>query len=228
MMFWGGYQGGYFLGDGGRYDPAADVWTPISKQNAPSARCCAVLAWTGTEMIVWGGAGKDYVNQTDGARYDPETDQWTPISSAGAPVEIDGHLSFWTGQELLVWGIVDEPGNKHYAGGRYNPTTDRWAPISNESGLEIFGTYDGVWTGEEMIVSGSYWAGNGFLKFQIAGYDPVTDQWRTLPTEGGPNALWEQADVWIGTDLIVWGGRGTTIEEVVNEGFSFRPIPLRP
>ena len=42
--------------DGGRYDPAADSWTAVSPTSAPTPRFDHTAVWTGSEMIVWGGA----------------------------------------------------------------------------------------------------------------------------------------------------------------------------
>jgi N-acetylneuraminic acid mutarotase len=40
---------------GGRYNPAADLWTPISTISAPAARREFPAVWTGSKMIVWSG-----------------------------------------------------------------------------------------------------------------------------------------------------------------------------
>jgi hypothetical protein len=60
MIVWGGSsQGdGYPVMVGGRYDPTTDSWLPISiRPNASSPIGVEHTAvWTGTEMIVWGGA----------------------------------------------------------------------------------------------------------------------------------------------------------------------------
>src|SRR4029079_17880968 len=45
-----------FLNTGGRYNPNADSWTPTSTTNAPDRRAGHTVVWTGSEMIVWGGA----------------------------------------------------------------------------------------------------------------------------------------------------------------------------
>jgi N-acetylneuraminic acid mutarotase len=43
-------------GTGGRYDPITDSWTATSTINAPPQRLDHTAIWTGSEMIVWGGA----------------------------------------------------------------------------------------------------------------------------------------------------------------------------
>src|SRR5262245_44748081 len=72
-------------GDGARYDPAKDEWTPISAVGAPEPREGATAVWTGKEMIVWGGETYEgHTDLNDGARYNPSTDTWTPVSAFGA------------------------------------------------------------------------------------------------------------------------------------------------
>src|SRR5437660_941260 len=55
MIVWGGYNGSFF-NTGGRYNPGTDSWTATSITNAPTARSSHTAMWTGSEMIVWGGA----------------------------------------------------------------------------------------------------------------------------------------------------------------------------
>jgi len=62
---------------GAIYDPLTDRWTPMTLTGAPSPRAGAAFAWTGTELIVWGGfgampltpGGADYLDT--GARFRP-------------------------------------------------------------------------------------------------------------------------------------------------------------
>ena len=47
------------LNTGGRYNPATDSWTPTSTgANVPAKRYSQSALWTGTEMVVWGGAAR--------------------------------------------------------------------------------------------------------------------------------------------------------------------------
>jgi hypothetical protein len=70
MIVWGGEgPGGSPLNSGGRYDPSTDGWTSTSQgANVPSPRELPSSVWTGTEMIVWGGADANIFLQT-GGRY---------------------------------------------------------------------------------------------------------------------------------------------------------------
>ena len=67
MLVWGGYNGALttVFNDGGRYNPAANAWTPETTAGAPAARCYHTLVWTGSEMILHGGlSGSTYFNDT--------------------------------------------------------------------------------------------------------------------------------------------------------------------
>jgi hypothetical protein len=85
MIIWGGYNGTNYLNDGARfspasnswigwiagsaigarYNPASDSWTPVTTSGAPAGRYLHTAVWTGSEMIVWGGAnGSGYYNDT--------------------------------------------------------------------------------------------------------------------------------------------------------------------
>ena len=73
MIVWGGEHLGTspipHLDDGGHYDPFLDTWTPTSAVNAPPARYHHTAVWTGSEMIVWGGARGGPVLYIESAKY---------------------------------------------------------------------------------------------------------------------------------------------------------------
>jgi hypothetical protein len=70
MIIWGGYSYEtvpYYLKDGGIYNPATDSWKPTSTYQAPQGRYRHVAAWTGAEMVIWGGEmGNRFYNATGG------------------------------------------------------------------------------------------------------------------------------------------------------------------
>ena len=76
--------------------------------------------WTGTEMIVWGGA--------TGSRYNPLTDTWVAINATGAPLAARYHTAVWTGTEMIIWGISTDWTTN--VGGRFNPATNNWTSIN--------------------------------------------------------------------------------------------------
>jgi len=110
MIVWGG--GSYpnpslssaVVSDGAAYDPQADAWRPIHP--APEGLLGAVAAWTGSEMLVWGGASGSGVTN-HGYRYNVATDAWTVITNVGAPSPRSPTGAVWTGSSFLVWGGND-------------------------------------------------------------------------------------------------------------------------
>ncbi len=59
---------------------AGNMWTATTSASAPDARSGHTAIWTGSEMIIWGGAflNNGWHNLNTGGRYDPTTDLWTP------------------------------------------------------------------------------------------------------------------------------------------------------
>ena len=89
-------------------DPFASLpagWTELPEP--PEIRCCSAHAWTGTELLIWGGhVGFSDESLDTGWRYDAEAGEWRPMpaSPLGARSQAAG---VWTGSELLVWGGAD-------------------------------------------------------------------------------------------------------------------------
>jgi hypothetical protein len=186
-----------------------------------------VLAWTGSEMLVWGGREStpevsvfDGLKPRNGAAYDPVTDRWrripdAPISGRELPV------SAWTGRELLVWGGLN--GATSLAdGAAYDPSTDRWrtlpaAPLGGQDAV-------GAWLAERFIIVTSDGA---------AAYDPITDRWELLepaPIRRG----WRSVAVGAGRLVLIAFGDGASGRV---EGATYDPatgtwrvidVPLEP
>jgi N-acetylneuraminic acid mutarotase len=206
MIVWGGNGTSGLstpLNTGGRYDPSTDTWSPTSTgANVPAARSGHTAVWTGTEMIVWGGADSSIARLNTGGRYDPSTDIWTSTpTGANVPAARSGHTAVWTGSEMIVWGGASGSSNPLNTGGRYDPSLDTWTPTSTGANLAAPRSgHTAVWTGTEMIVwgSGSNTGGR---------YHPGTDTW--TPTSSGANvppARSGHTAIWTGTEMIIWGG----------------------
>jgi N-acetylneuraminic acid mutarotase len=110
MLVWGGTQRneiGDQLADGAAYDPAADTWTVLPRSPL-HGRYGHTAVWTGSSMIVWGGAdtaGGDAPPHVlgDGASLDPATGAWSPLPPSPLGPRYH-HAATWTGRDMIVGG----------------------------------------------------------------------------------------------------------------------------
>ena len=89
---------------GAAYNPTTNHWRDIAATPL-SPREQMAYAWTGHELVVWGGIGFGGGRQTrdDGAAYDPATDSWRML--ADAPLESRwGSTMAWIDDLLVVAG----------------------------------------------------------------------------------------------------------------------------
>jgi len=234
------------------YSPLLNTWSPMSEVGSPLSRTNHSLVWTGSKMIVWGGAHTTSSNLTmftgatgyplnDGGIYDPETDTWRTVGTSNAPTARFNHVAVWTGTKMLVWGGTTNWGNFYSdtkTGGLYDPLTDTWTAMStvNAPSERLFPQV--AWTGSELIVWGgcrvySLWAtdcrGDGAI------YNPTTNSWRTISPVNAPSIRDGSRGVWTGSQLIIWGGyintmnltglsttSGTTT--MYNTGYAYDPL----
>lgn len=220
LLVWGGTgycEGELFgrCGDGARYDPRSDQWRPITATGAPTPRDFAATVWTGSELVVWGGAGcGDHLSScADGASYDPSTDRWSPTDASAGIGGRHAALATWTGREMLVWGGFHLAGpltSESVAldgGGAFDPSTRTWRTISRNSAPSTRMHASGVWTGREWVVfGGESPAGQGAVPDRGYAYDPALDSWRRITDVGAPSPRWGALAVWTGAEVIVWGG----------------------
>jgi len=198
MIVWNGISGG-------RYDPIANAWTPISMLYAPGA---GSAVWTGDVMIVWNGSA--------GGRYDPRSDSWRRVSTAGAPPGRTGQALVWTGRRMIAWGGETTPFNYTNAGGLYDLVTDNWSPMTTAGAPSPRAGPVAIWSGSQMIVfrggtkdtDPSYHGAS-----DNARYDPATDTWLPMSASvpAGLAQAFDIAAVWTGGRLLVWGGWSDTI-----------------
>jgi N-acetylneuraminic acid mutarotase len=234
LLVWGGQSGPHDLvvhGDGAAYDPARRVWRRLAA--APlSARTLAAAAWTGRELIVWGGydhldpAGVQVVG--DGAAYDPARGAWrrlppAPLSARAAATAV------WTGREVLVVGGVPavrtDRDRGFTDGAAYDPVRDSWrrlAPSPQPRGSLM--AQHLVWTGTRLLVwsdwrqtlrSGAVTLSNGEQGTEVEtrdgldvwAYDPAADRWAVLPAAPGQPRLGGAVLVWTGREVVSVAGR---------------------
>jgi hypothetical protein len=218
---------GTLFGDGAAFDPATNQWSKVPK--APiKARSGQVAVWTGSEMIVWGGAGIGETNLAfnDGAAYDPSAQKWRRIAKAPLSAGFGyGYTGVWTGKQMVIWG-----GPKG-EGAAYDPSAQKWRRIAKAPLSAGFGYgYTGVWTGKQMVI----WGGP---KGEGAAYDPAQDAWTRLRKPPFKGALILPQSVWTGHVVLLWGGNsraddpstataiGVAYDPATN---TWRPLPQTP
>jgi hypothetical protein len=210
LIVWGGYV---FDGGGDRspaddgfiFDASSRSWSAIP-DGPLSSRAGAAFAWTGEELLIWGGwSGECCVSSeaflADGAAYDPVRGTWRPLPAA--PIEARAPFFAWTGDELVVWGSRDRTA-RYRDGAAYDAESGTWRVIA-DGPIEVT---DGsaVWTGDEMLVFGAALDGNNHAETATdigATYDPTSDSWRRI----ADSTLSPQAATaaWPGSgELIAW------------------------
>jgi hypothetical protein len=248
MIVWGGLSAsGSALKNGGRYNPATDLWslsslTSATGINVPVARQVHTAIWTGTEMIVWGGTPDTASNAlNNGGRYDPATDTWslsllTNATGVNTPVARVDHTAVWTGTEMIIWGGRDSAGSELHTGGRYNAATDLWtfSRLTNATGLNVPTArqlHTALWTGIEMVIWGGRDSAGSALN-NGGRYNPATDSWTfsSLTNATGlnvPAGRQLHTALWTGAEMIIWGGSTDGVSAVLNTGGRYRPTTDR-
>ena len=183
--------------DGIAYDPADGTWREIS--GGPlDPRAGHVAAWTGSEMLVWGGYGTNGLLPASGAAYKPSTDTWRMIDAGPLrpSYQID---SAWTGTEW--WVAVTRNDNINVAA--YDAEADTWRRIPSPSTRASDGT-ELIWTGTEMLLYN-----NNAGLFRMA---PSDDEWTA------ESVAFHGSIVWTGELAI-----GIRFDDMANEPFDYEP-----
>jgi hypothetical protein len=208
LLVWGGGVDGqpFVIGDGAAYDPASDSWSPLSTVNAPSPREGHVAVWTGSKMVVWGGADLSAMSP-QGAVYDPAADTWTPMSTAGQPTPRVLHSMVWTGKKVVVWGGLAGP-TPLSSGGLYDPETNTWAALPQAGAPSQRFGQSGVWAYDRLIVWGGQntfdWLDDGRSWLGALG---AAGQWVGFTsTTNAPSIREGHSALWTGHRMLVWGG----------------------
>ena len=207
MVVFGGYSysSSTFFNDGGRYDPSGNTWQPISTTNAPDARLWHTAVWTGSKMIIWGGFGSDYNARSTGGVYDPVGNVWSGTTTDNAPEPRFNHTAVWTGSVMIIFGGFDNS-NFFNDGFKYNPSSDTWTAISTDNAPSTRDLHTAVWVNSKMVVWGGIDGDSGDDVDTGGMYNPASDTWAELTTDGVPAARDRHTAVAAGTTMIIWGG----------------------
>jgi len=185
-------------------------WDRVGTSGGPGQRSYAVVAWTGKNLLVWGGRpfGIDTKWQNDGWRYDPGTDSWHAMSATNAPVARQFPVGVWTGRELVIWGghKTTNPPDSLKTGACYDPATDTWRSTNTAGVPAKRGDHTMVWTGSKVIIWGGYDFDNGEYLSSGGCYDPDSNSWTSVSTLNNPAKRIGHTAVWTGSQMIIWGG----------------------
>ena len=215
----------------GSYDPAANTWHRIARPILPDK--AAVTAWTGRQVIIWGGTCCGGAS-SKGQAYDPAAGIWTLLPAA--PLQPRrAAAGAWTGRELIVAGGSGTGTVKTFRdGAAWNPATRTWRTIAPMPAGRTGAT--AVWDGTELILIGGR-AGSGAASRLAAiplAYNPATDRWRWLPKMPYPRSGF--GAVWTGRQVLVWGGltaagipppHGQAYNPAAGRWTALPPAPLR-
>jgi len=182
----------------------APAWETSSASSTPSARSAHGGAWSGQQLLIWGGSLGAAGDSGSGGGYRPDLDEWQPISPVSAPSARSRHTAVWNGTELIVWGGTSG-GTYVNTGGRFNPATQTWTPLPTNSAPPGRIGHIALWTGAGMLV----WGGrNNSGTLNDGGlYDPYSNLWRAMPFISAAFARSDAVGVWTASRFIVWGGQ---------------------
>ncbi len=174
----GGFAPTPVRADGAAYTPSTDSWSLLPAEPTATGRWQHTAVWTGSEMIVWGGA-RASGNRADGAAFDPVAKTWRALAAAPLSAR-NRHGAVWstTTNQMLVWGgsVCDGYCSD---GAAFDPKTNSWAslpaaPIAGRKGAVV------AWLDDAMII----WGGESPSGWLVDGarYDPASRVWTKLPT----------------------------------------------
>ena len=159
------------------------------------ARHEAATVWTGSEMVLWGGAPAEgepgYAPFADGAAYNPSADTWRTIGTSPLAGRIAPAI--WTGTEMLIVAGRNHDSNGMFAfgdGAAYDPATDSWRKVADGPAHPGFVA---TWTGEAMIL---------LAKGGLFQYEPSTDKWTIPDVNQFPG---QGRFLWTGRELMLFG-----------------------
>lgn len=159
--------GGATYGDCPIFNPSGGgIWTQGAV--ASGSRSAHTAVWTGSAMLVFGGANLGSALPVSGGLvYTRSSNSWAAMSTAGMPAARTQHGAIWTGNEMIVWGGTTSASSFIYdgTGGRYNLSNNSWTALTNAGAPAARVNPNIVWSGSEMII----WGGSNGTGFDAGG-----------------------------------------------------------
>ena len=92
--------------------------------------------------------------------------------------------------------------------------TEEWQRRNGKMAISGRNQHSAIWSGTEMIV----WGGYGYAGLTSTGgrYNPTSNSWIALPTNGAPQDLYRHQAIWTGSEMIVWGGQSQSLGGIFN------------
>jgi hypothetical protein len=207
-------------GQGGVLELDSRQWRRMTPDGEPSARYATSTAWTGSELLVWGGFSYDLVGTvSDGALYDPASNRWRASGTTDAPTARMLASAVWTGKEVVIWGGMTfvsvnmartSPNRDLGEGAAFDPILGRWRALSTSNAPSGRTYHSVVWAKDRMVVWGGVQGDppNERALRDGAAYHPSSDTWTKISDRGALGARWGALSAWTGTEMIIWGGQG--------------------
>ncbi len=199
------------------FDPALQQWIASTAFDSPTEGGAAVV-WTGQSLLVWGGScgAQGACNIADSI--DPTTGSVKKMSLTGAPPFAWDCATVWTGTQMIIWPGAGTPT------GLYDPVADSWTTTSMPPVANATPDGPALWTGDEMLVWAYASMPGQTSSFMLPlAFDPKTNTWTSLPTNGQPSARSGYATVWTGTEMIIWGGTDSSDNNPLTDGAAYNP-----
>jgi hypothetical protein len=204
------------------------AWAAVAPGSAPKTRYNFAMAWTGTEMMIYGGSDDATPANATGARLVPGG-AWVDASCPLSGCERGGYFTlFRDGPVMRVFG-GGAYGNAP-AGLAYDLTSKTWAPWAVPAGtpgvteMPPRHADDGrrIYFVKEPV--------NCTDPPTLLVYDRKTTSWTTDTSAPPTGLLARGATAWVGSELVVWsgscGGGGTDVGSIV--GGRYQPAAVAP
>lgn len=195
--------------DGAVYNPETNSWSALPTPSPGiAARHSASVAWTGRNMIVWGGYYRDNAAsylRSYGIPAAGGSGGYYDASNCGGGINSQGSYprAYMAGYPNLVWsdGRKIASISSIPAAGTWIGTTTTTAPTAR------FG-HTSLWTGNKMVV----WGGRDGTSYVNTGaiFDPVTNSWAATSTASAPSARAYHSAVWASGRMLIFGGEDSS------------------